>query len=715
MHASTLQRIEKDYLDIAKKVGIAGWDSSDPNVDKLQLVKHWFEETISGHWILILDHADDVDLLFGSSRLADYFPRSLHGAILLTTRNKQVASKFAPNRQHVLHVRAFEDSESVNLLKAKIGDQFGDDDYIRLANALDHVPLALVQAAAFICEQEISIAKYLSHYDQSDTAKIQLLSEDFEDDMRDQDIKNPVAATFAISFEQIRKSNSRAADVLSMMSMLDAQAIPMSLLPLDQAITSTKALGMLQAFSLITKASEHKQEDQFFNIHRLVRLAMRNWLSIHGELQLWVRKALMIISEQFPAGGIRNVNLCRTYLPHALVILSSAPMLQDPSSGEMMQPRQEALSEAQLSLAALQLHVSYHYSSIGDYHSAVPVAQASLASREAVLGTKHPDTLRSMLHLASLLERAGKYDEAEPISRQVLRLCENMRGIEHPNTLDSMRSLAWLLHVQSKYVEAETLGRRALALSMAMFGIEHEDTLKSMNTLACILDRRGKYDEAEQMAGQALVLGTKVLGTENPKTLSAMNNLIVVLEHRGKYDEAVEMSRQTLTLSEKALGTEHPNTLATMSNLATALNHQDKHDEAEQMSRQTFMLHKKVLGTEHPNTVFTMNNLATVLNRQGQYDEAEEMSRQALTLHKKMLGTEHPATLSSMHDRTVILNSQGKYEEAEDMGRQTLVWRKKILGVKHPHTFEIVDVLMAVLNNQDKHDEAEHIWKTWRD
>lgn len=180
--------------------------------------------------------------------------------------------------------------ESVDLLGAKIGEQFQEDDYVRLANALDHVPLALVQAAAYICAQGISISKYLSDYNKIDHAKMQLLSDDFENEIRDKDIKNPVAATFAISFQQIRKCDSRAADVLSMMSMLDAQAIPTSLLDIDEDVLSTKALGTLQAFSLITKTSQQDQKDQFFDIHRLVRLAMRNWLSINRELNVWIRK-----------------------------------------------------------------------------------------------------------------------------------------------------------------------------------------------------------------------------------------------------------------------------------------------------------------------------------------------------------------------------------------------------------------------------------------
>ena len=65
IHASTAPRIEKGYLDIAKEVNIVGWDSRDPRFDKTLLVKSWLEGNASGRWILILDNADDIDLLYG--------------------------------------------------------------------------------------------------------------------------------------------------------------------------------------------------------------------------------------------------------------------------------------------------------------------------------------------------------------------------------------------------------------------------------------------------------------------------------------------------------------------------------------------------------------------------------------------------------------------------------------------------------------------------
>ena len=78
VHAGSFQRMEKGYVDIAREVDIEGWDSRSPDIDRLGLVKEWLESGLSGRWILVLDNADDIDLLYtgrhGTTCQANYFP-----------------------------------------------------------------------------------------------------------------------------------------------------------------------------------------------------------------------------------------------------------------------------------------------------------------------------------------------------------------------------------------------------------------------------------------------------------------------------------------------------------------------------------------------------------------------------------------------------------------------------------------------------------------
>lgn len=89
---------------------------------------------------------------------------------------------------------------------------------------LGDLPLILVQAAAFIQENSISIREYLNLLE-DDENMVELLNEDFETSERDQESLRAVAKTWPISFRQKKRQNVLAGDLLSLISTLDYQHI----------------------------------------------------------------------------------------------------------------------------------------------------------------------------------------------------------------------------------------------------------------------------------------------------------------------------------------------------------------------------------------------------------------------------------------------------------------------------------------------------------
>src|SRR5436305_15036054 len=51
IHASTVERIDQAYKEIAKKAQLSGWDN--PKTDKLTLVANWLSQDESGHWLIV--------------------------------------------------------------------------------------------------------------------------------------------------------------------------------------------------------------------------------------------------------------------------------------------------------------------------------------------------------------------------------------------------------------------------------------------------------------------------------------------------------------------------------------------------------------------------------------------------------------------------------------------------------------------------------------
>ena len=280
VYAHNAERLRKSFNDIAKEVDIPG--HQDPGADTLQLVKEWLESDASGPWLLILDNVDDTELLYPSEshciRYAEYLPRPETGSILLTTRNGRVGHKFAAAR-NVLTLAGIDLEESMALLSKRLGNNQSNESLKELAEELDQVPLALVQAASFINQNRESVERYLQLYRQSDSTKISLLSDNFKDEVRHGPSKNPIATTWFVSFEYIEEHDPQAAALLSFISMLANDRVPRFVLPHGtDEVKFDKAIGTLQAFSFISPryAETKDPQHQLFDFHRLVRMAMRN-------------------------------------------------------------------------------------------------------------------------------------------------------------------------------------------------------------------------------------------------------------------------------------------------------------------------------------------------------------------------------------------------------------------------------------------------------
>lgn len=151
MHASNLARLEAAFSDIADEVGLPPQPTAAVNT--LQLVRRWLCNEANGRWLIIVDNADtDITIEMQKEEekvsLAALLPQSNHGAILITSRNADVARSLVSREKDIITVGTMSDEEAVQLLENKLGDSPGVG-AIQLANALDRIPLAIVQAAAY--------------------------------------------------------------------------------------------------------------------------------------------------------------------------------------------------------------------------------------------------------------------------------------------------------------------------------------------------------------------------------------------------------------------------------------------------------------------------------------------------------------------------------------------------------------------------------------
>ena len=692
--AISVATFEKAYLEIGKLLEIPG--ISDAKADVKSLVQEKLNDERTGEWLIIVDNADDGGVLFhetspGTLRLIDFLPSSPKGSIIFTTRTRSVAVEQVSAQDNRIEVAEMSKIEAKDLLKKILGETAVDQEpeaIDELLNLLAQLPLAIIQAASFIAKTAIQLVDYISMFKSSETDTIKMLSENFEDLNRYREMKNPVATTWLISFEQIRKEDPLAARYLSFMACLLRENIPQSLLPEEKsAFDKTQAIGTLAAYSFLTR----KESTHMFEMHRLVHLVTRNWLKDQKQLAIHTDNTLLRVSA-LPYGGHEDNKIWAEYLPHVIYIAASS------KESDKWQARAELLDKT-----------GQCQRSLGQYRASEETCRQVFDLYQTRLGVNHSWTLTSMNNLSLALKYQGKYTEAEKIYRETLTLLEKVSGKERSLTLSVMNNLSSALSDQGKYTEAEKMCREMLALLEKVFRKEHPETLNVINSLSIVLSKHGKYTEAEKMYREMLALLEKVFRKEHPDTLSIMNSLSLVLSDQEKYEEAEKIYWKTLTLLEKVSGKEHPSTLSVMNNLSSALSDQGKYTEAEKMYRETLALREKVSGKEHPQTLILMNNLSLTLSYQRRYTEAEKMYRETLTLREKLSGKEHPETLTVMNNLSSTLSYQRKYTEAEKMYQETLALREKVLGKEHPKTLTVMNNLSSVLSNQGKYVEAEMI------
>ncbi|OQE26123.1 hypothetical protein PENFLA_c007G06998 [Penicillium flavigenum] len=696
---NSMANLQKAYRKVAQGLGLPS--SDEIGVDILEIVQAYLSDESVGPWLLVLDNADDIDLwtspLTSEARakcLIDYMPRSRHGAIIWTTRDRKVATRVV--RENVMTVQQMDESGASEMMRKYLIDPSRvrtDEDVLPgLLRKLTYLPLAIVQAASYINETGESLKTYEALLSSQDDVAIELLSEHFEDDGRYSGIENAVAKTWLISFEQIRRRSSMAFEYLGFMACVDPKDITRSLLPPSETSSrkqQTDAIGILDAFSFITR----HDDGSAFDLHHLVHLVTRGWLKKTGELPAFHEQAVFRLSELLSDTSQTNRAHWRLYIAH----------------GQYAVGRDEKKRTKEEVNLAQKCGDCLYYD--GRYREAETMYQMVLISREKGLGLEHLDTLTSVNNLGSVLDRQGRYEEAEAMHRRALEGSEKVLGPEHPDTLISVSNLGLVLDRQGRYEEAETMHRRDLEGSEKVLGPEHLDTLTSVNNLGLVLDSQGKYKEAEAMHRRAFQVQEKVLGPEHPDTLTSISNLGLVLDEQGRYEEAEAMHRRALRVREKVLGPEHPDTLTSVNNLGLVLNSQGRYKEAEAMHRRAFQVQEKVLGPEHPDTLTSVNNLGSVLNNQGKYEDAEAMHRRDLEGSEKVLGPEHPDTLTSISNLGSVLDSQGRYEEAEAMHRRALRVREKVLGPEHPDTLTSISKLGSVLDEQGRYEEAEAMYR----
>ncbi|KAL1839510.1 hypothetical protein VTJ49DRAFT_1448 [Mycothermus thermophilus] len=488
VNAGTRARVLEGFEAIAEAIKLPARHERGANIPRL--VHTWLSNPNNGHWVMILDGVDTLDVFYtptgsdgaysggsdsdgsDSGPLSRYLPQSDHGSIFITTRTKDVARKMiGHDPRNTIEVGPLPEAEALDLLERKLAGlpEPTDADVARdLARALNGVPLAITQAVAYIQSRvpRMSPEKYLERFREGEQERNELLEHD-EGDWQREAASNAIFVTWKISFDHIRDKQPSAADLLSLMSFFDPQSIPEFALKPPPVPENTQTTD---------------------NIHNT--------------------------ADQPPT----KIN-------------SSVNVLQDSLGKE---------HAAYLSLTrALQEAFRMQHR----FCEAEDLAKFAINAYKAKLGPRHLKLLQRLDDLADIYRDWGRMEESEKVIRRVLHVRTSTFGTNHRGTLKTKIRLAELRRDQGQLIEAWRLFTESLAALESRFGKDDEETWDCMQHLAETCCGLGYWKEAEVMYTRLRTAMESQLGKTHWDTLDCVAGIAKLRRLQGRYKEAEEIFR----------------------------------------------------------------------------------------------------------------------------------------------------------------------------
>jgi tetratricopeptide (TPR) repeat protein/DNA-binding XRE family transcriptional regulator len=612
--AATRETIIADFVALAESLDLPEKEGRDqPRM--VAAVKRWLASQEG--WLLILDNADDLALA------QEFLPRQHKGYILFTTRAQATGTiatsvevvQLTQQDATLLLLRASKHLDTnAPLERAQAADRAAAESIVR---EMEGLPLALIQAGAYVEETGCTLSDYLSLYA---THSKDLLARHSHLLV---DYPKTVATTWSLSFQQVEQQSPEASDLLRFCAFLAPDAIPEEMLargaaelgPTLGAIAGdsyklNEALNVLRRYSLVRRnGSTH-----MLSIHRLVQTVLKESMDEETR-RTWAEQTVRAVSASFPAAysgtgssPVPQAGFQQYYLPHVqhCAMLITQYRLFFPQSAQLLYQ------------AATSLYVHGFYAESQSFH------KLALAIRKQVFGVDHPTVAKSLNELAVLSRVQGDYQQAEEYHRQALSIREKVLGADDPAVAESLNNLSVLYRNQGKYEQAEPLLEQALRIRERSLGPEHPDTLLTLLNLGKLSIEQGRYEQAEQLLQQTLTTCERVLAPGHTYIAQNLNLLARLFYEQRGYEQARPLWERALAIIETAFGPEHPATAERLYDLAGLSLAQGYIREAQLQCQRALSICEKLLGSEHPDTIIVRELLTRILTKKEEEQDANQ-------------------------------------------------------------------------------------------
>ncbi|KAH7136844.1 hypothetical protein B0J13DRAFT_506566 [Dactylonectria estremocensis] len=656
--ALSTSSFEQACAEIQKKLAISDIDTKDSK----EVVRRYLSSEKAGDWLLIVDNADDIDVLWGSSGetqgIHQFLPDSDRGRILFTTRSQEVSVRAAAG--DVVELKPMSSGEAKAILDnwSVEKSQLQDERVVaQFLEKLTFLPLAIAQAAAYMSINKIVIAEYLGLCESKDQEMVELLSSGFHDSAHYSSSQNAVATTWIISFDQIREKDAPAANILSFISHIEPKAIPRWILPeMESEQQLTKAIGTLCGYGFLSR----RGDGEIFEMHRLVHLATRIWTDKKNITKQTGQDAAQRLAAVFPTAHWENRALWQQCLPHALRLLQNI----------------EATDDSHVCVLSIRIGGCLNHD--GRNKEAVGVLERTFSWQKTLLPSDHYK-LELQYVLGAVYLSNGQNNIAIQVLEEVVATGKDTFTEEDTTRLNSEDTLVRAYQLNGRMEEAIQLLEHVVDVRAKTQPEEHRDRLSSQSNLALAYRHQGQMEKAVHLYEYVVDVRTKTLPEEHPDLLSSQNNLASIYRDMGQTEEAVKLFEHVVAIRAKVQPEEHPDRLSSQEHLALIYRDMGQTEKAVQLLEHVVDVRTKTLPEENPDRLSSQEHLALKYQDMGQTEEAVQLLEHVVDVRTKTLPEEHPNRLTSQYNLAAMYQHKGRKDEAIELMEHVVAVRCRIL------------------------------------
>ncbi|HYJ05725.1 MAG TPA: FxSxx-COOH system tetratricopeptide repeat protein [Chthoniobacterales bacterium] len=537
-------------------------------------------------WLLIFDNAN------GMEEVRPFLPQS-RGHVLITSRNPSWRGVASP-----VQIEKWPVNIAVEFLLKRTG-QTDDLTAESIAQELDHLPLALEQAGAYIESAQTTLKHYLALFRERrlDLLKRVPPSTDYPE---------TVATTWELSFQRLERESPVGVALLELCAFLAPDDIPRDVIvsgaeylpePLCETVgdglSFDDAVSAIRRFSLMDVSGASG-----FSIHRLVQAVVRNRLAVEKRNQ-WAEAALRVINKAFPddSDDVQVWKECDRLMPHAL------------TTAEFAEHFGVALRET----SRLVNQVGIYAMGRAEFVKAKTAFERALTLTERAFGSDDPIVGIRISNLGSAQQALGDLGSARAAFERVLRIDEHAFGPDHAEVAEDLNNLGALLNEVGDFVGAKAAFERALVIAAKTLPIDHPSVGVRLNNLGSVLQKLGDLPGAKAAFERSLAIEEKSFGLAHPNVAVSVNNLGCLLEVSGDFVGAKAAFERALEIDQNALGNDHLHVGIRLHNLASVLKSLGEVSRATAFLERAVRIFDQTLGTEHPKTQAARRSLASLL------------------------------------------------------------------------------------------------------